>query len=272
MKPISTDKLKEISKKIRKHILKMIYDSQSSHIGAALSIVDILVILYFHTMNVDSKNYKDVLRDKFVLSKAHASSALYATLVEKEIIPLDYLEKYCVDDGILPGHLDSTFVPGIEFSAGSLGHGLSVAVGMAIANLQLPHSGRIFTLVGDGECNEGSIWEAIMLASHLKLSNLTAIVDYNKFQSFGMTNDVINQESIVDRWKSFGWDVFEVNGHNFLELIDAFNEPQSKPKVIIAHTVKGKGVSFMENKFEWHYKSPNQEQYDLAIREMDDPN
>ena len=272
MKPISPDKLKEISKKIRKHILKMIYTSQSSHIGAALSIVDILVILYFHTMNVDSKNYTDVLRDKFVLSKAHASSALYATLVEKEIIPLDYLEKYCVDDGILPGHLDSTFVPGIEFSAGSLGHGLSVAVGMAIANLQLSHSGRIFTLVGDGECNEGSIWEAIMLASHLKLSNLTVIVDYNKFQSFGMTNDVINQESIVDRWKSFGWDVFEVDGHNFLELIDAFNEHQSKPKVIIAHTVKGKGVSFMENKFEWHYKSPNQEQYDLAIREMDDQN
>jgi len=143
---------------------------------------------------------------------------------------------------------------------------------MAIANLQLSNSGKIFSIIGDGECNEGSIWEAIMLASHLKLSNLTAVVDYNKFQSFGITNDVINQEPIVDRWKSFGWDVFEVDGHNFSELIDSFNQPQSKPKVIIAHTVKGKGVSFMENKFEWHYKSPNQEQYDLAIREIDDQN
>ena len=272
MKPFSPDKLQDISKKIRKHVIKMVFASQSSHIGAALSIVDILVVLYFHILNVNSKNYTNILRDKFILSKAHASSALYATLAEKEIIPLDHLEKYYVDDGILPGHLDSTFIPGIEFSAGSLGHGFPVAVGMAIANLQLPNSGKIFTLIGDGECNEGSIWEGIMLASHLKLSNLTAIVDYNKIQSFGMTNDVINQEPIVDRWKSFGWDVFEVDGHDFSQLINALNQPQSKPKVIIAHTVKGKGVSFMENKLEWHYKSPDQEQYDLAINEIDDQN
>lgn len=269
MTEIFPDDLKQISRKIRKHILKMIFASQSSHIGAALSIVDILVLLYFQIMKIDSKNPSDPLRDKFILSKAHGSAALYATLAEKGIIPLQYLEKYYVDEGILPGHLDTFSSPGIEFSAGSLGHGFPVAIGMAISNLQSSNPGRIFVIIGDGECNEGSIWEGIMLASHLKLTNLTAIVDYNKIQSFGRTNDVINQEPIGDRWKSFGWDVFEVDGHNFTELYDAFQQSHTKPKVIIAHTVKGKGVSFMENKLEWHYKSPNQEQYDLALNEID---
>ena len=264
--------LQEISKKIRKHILKMIFESKSSHIGSSLSIVEILVTLYFNILKIDPKNLSKPNRDRFILSKAHGSSALYAVLAEKDFFPLDYLEKYYVDGGILPGHLDKTSVPGIEFSTGALGHGFSVSIGMAISNKQSKDSGRIFVLIGDGECNEGSIWEGIMLASHLKLNNLTAIVDYNKIQSFGRTNEVINQEPIVDRWKSFGWQVLEVDGHNFNELIDALNSPQDKPKVIISHTVKGKGISFMEDSLEWHYKSPDKDQLEIALKELDDIN
>ena len=251
----------------------MVFESQSSHIGSSLSIVEILVSLYYNILNIDSKiesynNRSD--RDRFILSKAHGSAALYAVLAERGFFPLNILEKYYSNDGILPGHLDRTSVPGIEFSIGALGHGFSAAIGMSISYRQSKNSGRVFVLIGDGECNEGSIWEGAMLAAHLKLNNLTAIIDYNKIQSFGRTNDVINQEPIIDKWKAFGWDVIEVNGHDFNELITAFNAPQDKPKIIISHTVKGKGISFMEDKLEWHYKSPNNEQFENALKEIED--
>ena len=248
----------------------MIFKSKSSHIGSSLSIVEILVTLYFNILKIDQKKLNKSNNDRFILSKAHGSAALYAVLAERDFFPLNYLEKYYSNDGILPGHLDRTSVPGIEFSAGALGHGLSVAIGMSISYKQSKNSGRIFVLIGDGECNEGSIWEGAMLAAHLKLNNLTAIVDYNKIQSFGRTNDVINQEPIIDKWKAFGWNVIEVDGHNFNELIDAFNLEHNKPKVIISHTVKGKGISFMEDKLEWHYKSPNNEQFENALKEIED--
>jgi transketolase len=190
--------------------------------------------------------------------------------MERGFFEPHYLEKYYIDDGILPGHLDKLSAPGIEYSTGSLGHGFPVSIGMAISNRQTRNKGRIFVLIGDGECNEGSIWEGAMLASHLKLTNLTAIIDYNKIQSFGRTNEVINQEPIVDRWNSFGWDVFEVNGHDFENLIKAFESPQKGPKIIIAHSVKGKGISFMEDRLEWHYNSPSIEQYKQAIAELED--
>lgn len=260
--------MKELSKKVRIHVLNMVNNAQSSHIGAAYSIVEILVTLYSRIMKVDPKNPTWNERDKFILSKAHGSTALYAVLSEIGFFPQSYLEKYYVDGGILPGHLDRTSGLGIEYSIGSLGHGLSVGVGMAIANQQNNNPGRIFVLLSDGECDEGSVWEAIMLASHLKLKNLIAIVDYNKIQSFGRTNEVINLEPIVDRWNSFGWNVHEVDGHNFEELIHALEKPHERPKVIIANTVKGKGVSFMENTLDWHYKSPNKEQYEQALREI----
>mgnify|MGYP004003833007 FL=1 len=260
------DEFENISKKIRKHILQMTLYSKSSHIGAALSIVEILVALYFKIIKTDPSN-TSFNRDRFVLSKAHASAALYAVLAEKGYFPKSYLDKYYVNDGILPGHLDRFSAPGIEFSAGSLGHGFSAAIGMALGIKSSPSS-NVYTLIGDGESNEGSIWEGAMLASHLSLNNLTAILDYNKIQSFGRTNDVINQEPIVKRWSSFGWHVIEVNGHSFEELLNAFEVKTTKPKMIIAHTVKGKGVSFMENKLEWHYKSPNQEQYEMALKEL----
>ncbi len=260
--------LVNLAKKIRKHILKMTMYAKSSHIGAAFSIVEILVVLYFLVLNVDPKNPNIKDRDKFILSKAHGSAALYAVLAEKGFFPISTLEKYFIDEGILPGHLDKTSVPGIEFSIGALGHGFSIAIGMALANQRMANNGKVFALLGDGECNEGTIWEGAMLAAHLKLDNLTAIIDYNKIQSFGRTNEVINQEPIADKWKAFGWDVIEIDGHNFENIIESFQSSHKKPKIIIAHTVKGKGISFMEDKLEWHYKSPNEYQYKQALDEL----
>lgn len=266
---ISENEMKNLAKNTRKKVLKMMHISKSSHIGAAFSIVEILTTLYFQILNIDPKNPEDPNRDKLLLSKAHSSPALYAILAEKGFFPFDYLDTFYLDGGILPGHIDRNAAPGIEYSFGSLGHGLSVGVGMAISNSYSGNPGRIFVLIGDGECNEGSVWEAVMLASHLKLPNLTAIIDYNKIQSFGRTNEVINQEPIADRWKSFGWEVHEINGHNFNELINAFESTQKGPKAIIAHTVKGKGVSFMEDSLDWHYKSPDKQQYEQALIELD---
>ncbi|WP_235775510.1 transketolase [Paenibacillus sinensis] len=209
-------------------------------------------------------------RDKFVLSKGHGGAALYATLAERGFFPKSYLDRYYINNGLLPGHLDMEAVPGIETSAGSLGHGLSIGLGMAIANRQSHNPGKVYVIVGDGECNEGSIWEAVMLASTLQLSNLTVIVDYNKLQSFGWTNEVINQENMAERWKSFGWETFEIDGHDINEIEQTLKTSHKGPKAIIAHTVKGKGVSFMENKLEWHYKSPNDEELLLAFKELGD--
>ena len=254
---------------IRKSILHMAHYSKSSHVGSCLSIADILYTLYFKVLKIDPYNPPKYDRDKFILSKGHSSAALYATLAERGFFPKEYLEKFYIDNGILPGHVDMTaVVNGLEASAGSLGHGLSIGVGMAIANKQMNNPGGIYVLLGDGECNEGSVWEAIMLASHLKLSNLTAIVDFNGLQGFGRTSEVINQDNLAERWRAFGWEAYEVDGHDVNALELAFNKPHSSPKVLIAHTIKGKGVSFMENKLEWHYKSPNDEQYELAIREL----
>lgn len=256
-------------KNIKRSIIRMTHYSYSSHVGSCLSIADILYALYFRVLNIDPKVPHKADRDKFILSKGHGSAALYATLAEKGFFPKAYLDRFYIDGGILPGHLDMDAVPGVEVSAGSLGHGLSVGVGMAVANRQMNNPGRVYVLLGDGECNEGSVWEAVMLASTITLSNLTAIIDYNKLQSFGRTNEVIDQKNMAERWRSFGWEVYEVNGHKLDELERAFSLPQTGPKVIIAHTVKGKGVSFMEDRLEWHYKSPNDEQYAQAIKELE---
>jgi transketolase len=242
---------------IKKSIIYMTYYSKSSHVGTSLSIADILYTLYYKTLNVNPKDPKMPGRDKFILSKGHGSVALYATLAEKGFFDKDFLNRYYINGGLLPGHLDMEAVPGIELSTGSLGHGLSVGVGMAIANRSSNDPGQVYVLLGDGECNEGSVWEAIMLAATLKLNNLTAIVDYNKLQGLGQTNQIINQENMADRWKAFGWETYEVNGHRIEELEEIFNIIQKRPKVVIAHTTKGKGVSFMENQLEWHYRSPN---------------
>ena len=253
---------------IRRSIVHMCHYSKSSHVGTCLSMVDILYVLYYKIMHLDPANPTMAGRDKFILSKGHGGAALYATLAERGYFPKTYLDRYYVDGGILPGHLDMEAVPGVEVSAGSLGHGLSIGIGMAIANQLDEDQGHIYVLVGDGECNEGSIWEAVMLASTLKLQNLTVIIDYNQLQSFGRTNEVINQENMSERWSSFGWDAIDIDGHNLQAIEDAFKLPHKGPRAIIAHTVKGKGVSYMENKLEWHYKSPNDEQLALALEEL----
>ena len=262
----------KISKDIRKNIIKMVTVSKSSHVGSALSIVEILVTLYFKILNIDPLSPEKEDRDRFILSKGHASAALYAILAEKGFFSKDLLDKYYTDGGVLPGHLDSSRTPGIEVSTGSLGHGLSIGLGMAIAAKHDNKNYKSYVLMSDGECDEGSIWEAAMLAAHLKLDNLVAIIDYNKIQSFGRVKEVVNLEPLYDKWVSFGWAVKEIDGHNYPELLNAFESlplERGKPSMIIAHTIKGKGVSFMEDKLEWHYKSPTQEQYEIAIKEID---
>ena len=179
------------------------------------------------------------------------------------------LNKFYCDDGILPGHLDKEVVPRIEVSSGSLGHGLSIGIGMAIASKLDKLNYKVYVLCGDGELNEGSIWEAIMFAPQKQLNNLTLIVDYNKLQGYGKTNEIINLEPLKDKFAAFNWYVIEVDGHNFNEIENALLKKTNKPKVIIAHTVKGKGVSYMENEFVWHYKSPNEEQLKIALKELE---
>lgn len=257
------------SSNIRKSIIHMTHYSGSSHVGSCLSIVDILHVLYFKVLHIDPQAPDKQDRDKFILSKGHGSAALYATLAERGFFPKRYLDRFYVDDGILPGHLDMEAVPGVEISSGALGHGLSIGVGMAIANRAARNSGKVYVLLGDGECNEGSVWEAVMLASTLCLPNLSAIVDYNKLQGFGRTNEIINQENMAERWRSFNWEVHEIDGHHPGEIEEAFRHPQNGPKVVIAHTVKGKGISFMEDRLEWHYKSPDDRQMKQAIDELD---
>ena len=179
-----------------------------------------------------------------------------------------FLDKFYIDNGILPGHVDMEAAPGLECAAGSLGHGLSIGLGMAIASKYQKLPSRVVVMISDGELNEGSIWEPLLLAPHLKLDNLTVIVDYNKIQSFGITNEVVNLEPLGDKLKSFNWHLIEINGHDMMQIENALNEKSSKPKIIVAHTTKGKGVSFMENKLEWHYRSPNKELLEQAYLEL----
>lgn len=261
----------ETIKDIRRSILRMVHNAKVSHIGAAYSMIEILYVLYFKVMNVDPKHPQEPQRDKFVLSKGHGSAGLYATLAHRAYFPLEDLMTYCINDGRLPGHLDKDAAPGVEVSAGSLGHGLPIAVGLALANKRSANLGKVYCIVGDGECNEGSIWESAMLAPSLGLDNFTVIVDFNKIQSFGNTNDIIDQTNMAERWRAFGWDVHEINGHDLSAIEEALKavHQANKPKAIVAHTVKGQGVSFMEDKLQWHYSSPSDEQLDIALKELE---
>lgn len=261
------------AKQIRKKILKMIYNSQSSHIGSALSCVDILTVLYFKILKIDPANPCFQNRDRFILSKGHAASALYATLSKRGFFPDGVLNEYCKDGSSLPGHSTMHCVPGVEISTGSLGHGLSIGTGIALAAKHDNRSFRTFVLLGDGECNEGSIWEAVMFSAHHKLDNLIAIVDRNKLQGFGKTKDVIDLEPLADKWSTFRWAVKEIDGHNYNEIENTLKQipfKERSPSAIIANTVKGKGVSFMENSLEWHYKSPTREENKIAINEINE--
>lgn len=262
------NEFKTIANNIRKAIVIMNARANASHSGSALSIVDILVVLYFKILKINPQDPSLKDRDVFILSKGHASTALYATLSCRGFFDMSLLEGFYIDGGILPGHLDKDSVPGIEVSSGSLGHGLSLGLGMAINSRIDKIDNHIYILSGDGELNEGSMWEAIMFSGHKRINNLTLIIDYNKLQGYGKTNDIINLEPLSDKFTSFGWYPIEVDGHNYKELEEALLYKTEIPKVIIAHTIKGKGVSYMENEFVWHYKSPNNEELENAINEL----
>jgi len=271
--PRAIKKYQNLAKETRRLILETAFKTQTHHLGSALSIVDLLTALYFRTLKINPKRPKDVRRDRFILSKGHASLALYVTLVKSGFFSQKELsEHYATDGGKLGLHPDKDSMPGIEISTGSLGQGLSVGVGLALAAKINKLSYRTFVLIGDGECNEGSIWEAAMFANQQKLDNLVAILDYNHLQGLGRTEKVIDLEPLADKWQSFGWIVKEIDGHNFKGIIQNFDRipfKKNKPNMIIANTVKGKGVSFLEDKLESHYKKINQEELVIALKELD---
>lgn len=258
----------KICNEVRREIVKMHSKADASHIASSLSCVDILVSLYFSVMRLGKGGRK---RDRFILSKGHAASALYATLAARGLMDKRILKNYCCEKTTLPGHCTITTSPFIEVSTGSLGHGLSIGAGMALAAKHDRLVSRVFVLLSDGECDEGSTWEAALFSSHHRLDNLVAIIDYNKFQAFGKIEEVLSLEPLADKWRSFGWEVKDICGHDCEEIVSALSKTplkQNKPSVVIAHTVKGKGVSFMEGNLLWHYKSPQGKEYEKALKEL----
>lgn len=260
----------EFSKNIRKLSLQMVHRANASHIGGVLSIADILAVLYSDTLRLMPENPTWIERDRFILSKGHCCAGVYAALALKGFFPIETLEQYAQNGSTMMSHI-SHKVPGVEFSTGSLGHGLPFGVGKAIAAKKLNESWRTIVLLSDGELDEGSNWEAFMFAAHHQLSNLIAIIDYNKLQSLTTVEQTIRLEPLAAKLNAFGWHVEEVDGHDHFALRQLLSQKQlnqDKPSVIIAHTVKGKGVSFMQNKVEWHYKSPNSNQLAQALSEI----
>jgi transketolase len=250
----------------------MVHRVRASHIGSCLSIADILAVLYGSVLQIDPGQPDAPQRDRFILSKGHAAAVLYATLAECGFIPRQWLDIYCNDNSPLAGHVVRHGVAGVEFSTGSLGHGLPVACGMALAAKADKAAYRTFVLLSDGECDEGSVWEAALFAPHHKLDQLVAMVDYNKIQSFGSVPEVLNLEPFADKWRAFGWSVREVDGHDHGQMLVALQSVPwnvGKPSVMIAHTVKGKGVDFMESNLAWHYKSPSDEQLASALARLE---
>lgn len=257
---------------IRKNVVRMTNRGKSSHVASCLSIVDILTVLYSKILNVTPATTSSSNRDRFILSKGHAGAAIYATLSEFGFIENSLLEKHYQNGSLMSGHVSHKGLNGVEFSTGSLGHGLGVSAGIALGAKLDSKGFRAYTLLSDGECAEGSNWEAILFAAHHKLNNLVAIIDYNKLQSLTSVEKTLNIEPFRDKWEAFGWHVKECDGHNITELthvLDPENHPDDKPTVIICHTIKGKGVDFMENQVLWHYRYPHDgEEYNQAIHQL----
>jgi len=264
--------LKKIARNVRKNIILMSMRAKSAHTGGALSCVEILVALYFKIMKVFPKDPQNPARDRLIFSKAHDGKVLYAVLAERGFFNKKILDGYEQDGGKLPGHSTRRCVPGVEASAGALGHGLSMAAGMAYVGKQDNKKFRVFTVLSDGECDEGSTWEAILFSGHHKLDNLTAIVDYNKLQGYGFTKDVLDLEPFAAKWMSFGWEAKEIDGHNFNEIIGILSKlplKTGKPSVIIAHTIKGLGgVPAHINQVSSQYKPPSEEEAHEAIKKL----
>lgn len=263
--------LKRISNNVRKSIVEEVYSAQSGHPGGALSCADILTVLYFNQMNIDPEKKDDLNRDRLVLSKGHASAALYAVLAERGYFSKDELKGFRKLGSMLQGHPDMKHIPGVDMTAGSLGQGLSVVNGMAISSKLDERGFRVYCIVGDGEIEEGQIWEAAMASAHYKLDNLCLVVDNNNLQIDGKVSDVMSVYPLKEKFEAFGFEVFEVDGNDIDELITVFDKAKTvkgKPTAIIAKTIKGKGVSFMEDKADWHGKAPNDEEYKTAIEDL----
>ena len=273
---MNKEKIRQLSitaTKIRKHTLEAVYNAASGHPGGSLSIADILAVLYFEVMNVNPERPKFEDRDRFVLSKGHCSPALYSVLAERGFFPADEIKKFRQIDSYLQGHPEMKGVPGVDMSTGSLGQGICAANGMALAAKLDKKDFRVYSILGDGELQEGQVWEAAMFAAHYKLDNLTAFVDFNGLQIDGDICEVMNPTPIDEKFKAFGWNVIVIDAHDYDQILNAINqakETKDKPTMIVAKSIKGKGVSFMENQAGWHGSAPNKEQYEKAIAELDE--
>ena len=264
--------IKLLAKKIRIHAVNMTSSGGSSHIGSVLSIADILAVLYGKILRVDPKNPQWDLRDRFILSKGHSGAGVYAALAESGFFAIEKLKSHYQNGSDLSGHVSHKGIPGVEFSTGSLGHGLPVATGMSLAAKIDKKDHRVFVLMSDGECDEGSNWEAFLFAPHHKLSNLNVIIDYNNLQSIKSVDETLSLQPFADKLEAFGWVVHEVDGHDHAALmsaLDSQNNTSDRPICVIAKTTKGKGVSFMENNVLWHYRSPQGDEYANAIKELE---
>lgn len=262
--------------KVRLNVAEILERTKDSHIGGGYSAIDILSVLYTSVLNITPETVEDPNRDIFILSKGHIAATYYTVLAHKGFIPMDDLQSHVVDGTVYAGHTrkyHTNGVKGVEMSAGSLGHGANMGLGMAYAKRVQGLDGHVYVLMGDGECNEGSVWEAMMFAAKLRLGNITFIVDRNRLQSYGSDVEVCNMGNLSEKFTSFGCEVLEINGHDYLQIYRALMTGRSRnssaPAVIVANTVKGKGVSFMENRLEWHFKSPNKEQLDIIQKELE---
>ncbi len=269
---LSVKGMEVVAKRLRRHIITMTGKAGSGHPGGSLSAVEIVITLYFKVLRHNPKDPSWPDRDRFILSKGHAAPLLYAALAECGYFPVEELSTLRQLDSRLQGHTDRTVTPGVEMSAGSLGQGLSFAIGVALAGRLNSQGYKVYVLLGDGECDEGQVWEAAMAAAHFKIDNLVAIVDNNEIQLDGWNRDIMNLAPFSKKWQAFGWHVIEVDGHDLTQLIDAFNQAKlikGQPTVVIAHTIKGKGVSFMENNADFHGKAPTANEVALALKELE---
>jgi transketolase len=263
--------LKLQAARLRGKIIEMSHAAQAAHLASSLSCADVLTAAYWHVLNVDPKSPANPLRDRFILSKGHAAAALYATLAMKGYFPLKELDTYCKDGGRLAEHPPANLLPGVEAATGSLGHGLPLGCGMALSGRIKGETFRVFALLSDGENNEGSVWEAAMFAAGQRLENVCVIVDYNKWQATARSNETLMLAPLRDKWEAFGWDAHEIDGHDVGALAEAMQRTPNgsgKPVALIAHTVKGKGVSFMEDDNNWHYRAPTAEEVVKAHKEL----
>jgi transketolase len=259
----------EFALKLRRHVVRMCSRGGSSHVASGLSIADIVAVLYGDVLKLDPSRPDWPERDRFILSKGHAGACIYAALAERGFFDVSALDAHYSNGSSLSGHVSHKGVAGVEVSTGSLGHGLGIAAGMAFNLRRLGGSQRVFVVLSDGECDEGSIWEAAMFAGHHRLANLCAIIDYNKLQSLGRVSDTVNLEPFGAKWRAFGWHSLRIDGHNHDALRTAFAErADNRPTCIVADTVKGRGVSFMEDDVLWHYRAPRGDEYVAAMREL----